>query len=263
MTYSKNYGFGASDRFSRLFSPFGGSGGAAWQPDQLADLTAWFDASDASTIDLTGSEVDLWHDKALVATNLKFTNGNPSPGSKAYYTKTINSLPVVTCDVASSKMFSTQDDTPAWGQPSAAATSVAFVYKYLAANDSKRLLLGGDNDLWFMGPYNANNQLYTGAFTAGSATQTTGPVLAVAQASTGNVSTYVEDGAVKGTATKSQHCTHFDLGYSNDCYSDMAEIVSWDNDDETDRQLVEGYLAHKWGITLPGSHPYFAAAPTL
>jgi hypothetical protein len=30
-----------------------------------------------------------------------------------------------------------------------------------------------------------------------------------------------------------------------------------------DRQKVEGYLAHKWGLTanLPGDHPYKIAAP--
>jgi hypothetical protein len=31
----------------------------------------------------------------------------------------------------------------------------------------------------------------------------------------------------------------------------------------TDRQKIEGYLAWKWGITLPSGHPYISAAPTL
>jgi hypothetical protein len=33
----------------------------------------------------------------------------------------------------------------------------------------------------------------------------------------------------------------------------------------TNRQLIEGYLAHKWGLqaNLPGGHPYKNAAPTL
>jgi len=28
-----------------------------------------------------------------------------------------------------------------------------------------------------------------------------------------------------------------------------------------DREKVEGYLAHKWGIALPKEHPYHSAAP--
>jgi len=32
-----------------------------------------------------------------------------------------------------------------------------------------------------------------------------------------------------------------------------------------ERQKVEGYLAHKWGLesSLPGSHPYYASPPAL
>ena len=33
--------------------------------------------------------------------------------------------------------------------------------------------------------------------------------------------------------------------------------------DETDRLLIEGYLAHKWGIALPSSHPWNAEGPTF
>ena len=30
-----------------------------------------------------------------------------------------------------------------------------------------------------------------------------------------------------------------------------------------DKQRIEGYLAHKWGIALAAGHPYEAAAPTI
>ena len=33
--------------------------------------------------------------------------------------------------------------------------------------------------------------------------------------------------------------------------------------DETDRLLIEGYLAYKWGIALPSSHPWNAEGPTF
>lgn len=46
---------------------------------------------------------------------------------------------------------------------------------------------------------------------------------------------------------------------------DVAEIVAYGSALSTgDRQSVEGYLAHKWGIaaSLPAGHPYKAAPPT-
>ena len=37
---------------------------AAWAPSDLADLQCWLDASDSSTITLSGSSITLWEDKA-------------------------------------------------------------------------------------------------------------------------------------------------------------------------------------------------------
>jgi hypothetical protein len=48
--------------------------------------------------------------------------------------------------------------------------------------------------------------------------------------------------------------------------SDTAEIVITNSNISTaDRQKLEGYLAHKWGLTagLPNDHPYKTAAPTV
>ena len=46
---------------------------------------------------------------------------------------------------------------------------------------------------------------------------------------------------------------------------DLYEFVLIDYQDTTDRQLVEGYLAWRWGLegNLPAGHPYKSAAPTV
>lgn len=46
---------------------------------------------------------------------------------------------------------------------------------------------------------------------------------------------------------------------------DLYEFVLVDNQDTTNRQLIEGYLAWKWGLEnlLPAQHPYKSGAPTL
>jgi hypothetical protein len=45
----------------------------------------------------------------------------------------------------------------------------------------------------------------------------------------------------------------------------LCEVIVVYSSDTTTRQLVEGYLAHKWGLTsnLPNDHPYKTAAPTI
>jgi hypothetical protein len=46
----------------------------------------------------------------------------------------------------------------------------------------------------------------------------------------------------------------------------VAEVVVSNSDSSTtERQLIEGYLAHKWGLaaSLPANHPYKTEAPTL
>ena len=44
----------------------------------------------------------------------------------------------------------------------------------------------------------------------------------------------------------------------------VAEALLLNNTDNTVRQKVEGYLAHKWGIEsqLGGSHPYKSSPPS-
>ena len=44
----------------------------------------------------------------------------------------------------------------------------------------------------------------------------------------------------------------------------LYELLVFDNAvDDTDRELLEGYLAHKWGLAakLPVNHPYKNLAP--
>lgn len=45
----------------------------------------------------------------------------------------------------------------------------------------------------------------------------------------------------------------------------IAEIVGYLSVDVTTRQKLEGYLAHKWGLTalIPSSHPYRYSPPTV
>jgi hypothetical protein len=45
----------------------------------------------------------------------------------------------------------------------------------------------------------------------------------------------------------------------------FGEVIMVQSTDTTTRQLIEGYLAHKWGLTanLPANHPYKNSAPAV
>lgn len=42
----------------------------------------------------------------------------------------------------------------------------------------------------------------------------------------------------------------------------VSEIILWDESIDNESLYIEGVLAHKYGITLPTTHPFYAAAPT-
>ena len=42
----------------------------------------------------------------------------------------------------------------------------------------------------------------------------------------------------------------------------FCEIMIWESNDEDLAKKIEGYLGHKWGISLPGGHPYQSSPPT-
>jgi len=51
--------------------------------------------------------------------------------------------------------------------------------------------------------------------------------------------------------------------YQNNADSDWGEVIFTEDVTQTNSDKIEGYLAHKWGLTadLPSSHPYKTSAP--
>jgi hypothetical protein len=51
--------------------------------------------------------------------------------------------------------------------------------------------------------------------------------------------------------------------YQNNADSDWGEVIFTENVSQANSDKIEGYLAHKWGLTsdLPSNHPYKTTAP--
>jgi hypothetical protein len=262
MTYSKTYGFGASARFSRLFIPFGGSGGGGgpWTPENLADMTSWYDGADLGTMtQAIEGQVNIWADKSSNA-NTMTQNG-------------VSKMPLVGSDIngthcldfnADDYMEATNQNVA--GRPSGQAVSHACLY---AAHDGAGAarVIDGIGDLLIVGPWAGFHQAHTGvSFIQGPSTVSTPIACAIYSKPSGTLTTLWINGVA---ATPSKNTSNFSTGYDigdsgNPVNSRLGEVLSWNSDDDETRQKVEGYLCWKFGIqdTLPGGHPYKDAPPT-
>jgi len=246
-----------------------------WTPAEIA-VAAWYDASDPATITLVSGKVSAVADKSGNSRDLGQGTDSLRPTMSTAYQ---NGLDVLTFDGV--------DDRLIGGLASpigAAKVTVITVFKYAAYNT------------WCAAPvcldynalgkpirrYNANvtinNTTTTSALNlrdlsyifmmyAAVVTKDAGgagvhnfaeSIDAVASASTNNGGTWdMTNQAVTLGGT-------YDGGATLN--GSIAEVVILDGSQTTDTiQLIEGYLAHKWGLesSLPSGHPYRYVPPAV
>lgn len=239
-----------------------------WTPAKLgADLALWLDADDASTITLNGSTVSQWDDKSG---NGRHATQATAANQPTYNLTEFNGKPALVWPNVSSAVR--MDIQPF------AAQSFFFVVRY---HD-------GTQATWISG--------FQGLFTLPSSTGSTGSIGLIGKASGGNQwlnSNLFLDGRYNGgaqvnlnnqvtlplpntvleaSAASAQtpiYSWQFgcDRNVTGRSWSGpMAEIIATPTLlSDTDRQKLEGYLAHKWGLeaNLPADHPYKSAPPTV
>jgi hypothetical protein len=215
-----------------------------WTPAALGNnLSLWLDASDTASITLNGSNVSTWQDKS----------GNSRPGSQSnaalqpsYTNVGLNGRPVVTFNGTSTALL-----TPAFTMGEAAVSVVrrANVSACVAQATTTQ-----NRGLW-------GN---VGGFTTHQRYGINGANLVIVP----------PNAAVTNPALVSQdtlllagsHALNIGVGtpsytYLNGFIAEMVIATTALSVD--DRQRLEGYLAHKWGLTanLPPEHPYKTTPP--
>jgi hypothetical protein len=234
-----------------------------WTPEAIR-TAAWYDASDASTITEDTGAVSQWNDKS--GNNKHATQGTganqPTTG-----TRTMNGLNTLDFDGSNSFM-----DAPTFGVTNPA--SVFFVFE--TDGDESYMIIdrGAGFDRFTDG--NSYPQIFVDSRFSGVPTgmPNTGAHLVSKQCDV--TSTY--DTYVDGTLTHSANATlktftdavsiigGTTAGAGNRLDGAISEIIVLDEFPSlSTRQNIEGYLAHKWGLTnnLPGGHPYETEAPTV
>ena len=263
-----------------------------WTPDLLgASLALWLDANDAITVILNGSNVSAWNDKSGNARNFL----QVTAGSRPLYLPTgFNSKPTIQTDGGDSLLLGVSSLGRNVSGLTAAIVGVYPVGATFLANASDLFFVGGGPTRFVMTPNpsasTANRygfggrRLDTDGFaTASSATNSItnlgNPWIRIAQRAYSDGvghhwtnGTQDLTGAVFGTQgagntsdTNSNIAQIFGGVANLPANSQISEVVlthsTMVNDD---RQKLEGYLAHKWGLTasLPLDHPYKTTAPT-
>jgi len=224
---------------------------ALWTPG-LITTTAWYDASDASTITTSGSNVTDWLDKSGDGKHLTQGTVGDQP---ALVAGAMNGLNVLEFANRTEDMDAISNINAKWA---------AIVLQYNGSPAFSQALgsqtgSGGDNyTIQYRGDVNAD-RWQNPYFTNGNPESNTGAAVNVNP-------TIVIHAPVNLTNFPLQ--VGGDRGINNrgwDGY--IAEVILGNQTLDTEtRQTIEGYLAHKWmgagaSNPLPSNHPFKDAAP--
>ena len=252
----------------------GSSPPAAWTP-ALTTTLAWYDASDAATITSASNLVSAWNDKSGANKHLTQATAADQP---QYGSRQINSLDVVDftsndfmdsaslvmppdCDI----LFVAQVDTVDHGSDALlsyrsnwtrdwqfdAAHGSQFRGRWLPQTNQSY----GTATPWSQGDLKGSTHLFGQTFD-NSASLMTGRLNGAAVTSlTGNYSL--------ATNTPGSFRLFGNRGANQFPLGAFAELIFVPKQTTLGLQKLEGYLAHKWGLTasLPVSHPYKSSMP--
>lgn len=258
----------------------------SFTPESIT-TASWIDASDSSTITLVSGAVSVISDKSGNARNTTQTNSANRP---VVVSADLNGLDVIAFDGTSGTME--MEISTALFQNLAGA-AIFIVYKFTSGPGTLNAgVVVGHNNAGstrlgiFGGATSGKIQTTarrldgdTGINALAATDYSTGWVIqdSVADWTGGNLYNYV-NGALDGSNTfatagnTSNTAANQRLriagftGSSNFAPIRIGEIVILQSTPTLDiRQKMEGYLAHKWGLTanLPSGHPYKSVAPTV
>lgn len=240
---------------------------ALWTPADLSgQISAWFDASDAATVTESGGVVSELSDKGPTGADAFPHSGFTGPD---LLSSALNSRDVLDFDNGSSLMDFVR------------AVDVQDIAVFTVA----RQVASGSNAQFYSGNKSTTASLdrfyiTSGGFRIGNSagiqkSYTLGDwEVHTAHSSSGTQQLWI-DGTIIGTTSDSTVQTygtnyiggsHLGSGADFSAAVEIAEMV-WIAASELtagDRELIEGYLAHKWGLdgNLDAGHPYKSSAPT-
>jgi len=242
--------------------------GGLWTPTNLTGKALWYDASDASTITIA-TGVSQWNDKSGNSRNLVQATTSKQP--------TWNSVDTITTDGVNDLLVSSTFDMAA-----ALDTNIGGIFAWVGRRTSGIVNMGWYDTgaslrLAFEGasrvdwPNDGSGKLEGWSATLSSSVFK----ICLVRKQVGGSLILRMDGTQVASNSAFNAFTpgETDLFYVGgapygDAFSaaiDVKEIVLTSLNDLTSIELLEGYLAWKYGLegALPPGHPYKSAAPTV
>ena len=228
----------------------------AWSPKCLTNLSLWLDSDDASTLTLIGSDVSEWRDKSM---NANHAIQNLAASRPVLGTNILNGQNVV--------QFPSTADTMT-------GISGGTFQSIIAVRD----LLGSSFQMLFASPAHGDfsvrtnggfdgtsNVLYTGGPNSNDWTYNNNNFWVNGDQTTTGMTNYHIMAASSQSSRNSSYSVSADfMNRGLDNNSGVAELIVLSNEFSTlERQMLEGYLAHKWDLQsfLPANHPYKSVTP--
>lgn len=254
-----------------------------WTPADLdsADLVGWYDASDVSTITTNASgDVSQWDDKSGNGYYMEQLSGGLQ---LEYLTNAINGLPVLYGSGTFDRMYSTNMSITVtnFALVSVGASTAGSDFLCLGGIRSDGLTGSGSSSNWFVlrqqvrdgdGRLSTIVEFDDIAYSISSAWDAKfarpSPMIASARYD-GELAYARMDGGVLANTSNPPDGWVFpanEIRVGRDSGTPrpyQGELLFLATSDSNLIDRAEGYLAHKWGITLDASHPYFAVAPKV
>jgi len=240
-----------------------------WTPADLSPA-AWYDAADAATITASSGAVSEWQDKSGNGNHATQATSTAQPTTG---TRTLNGLNVIDFDGTDDQLL---DAT--FASLSSLNLSIFAVQKHdrLDVQSMTAWGLGRNTStegLFFHSSYNTVFSLgcrYPENTNVYYTENTNVELLSYVKAGTSSQEGWV-DGVSKGvnsgtvttfTTERLALGSRFSANYLDGSIGEFIVIPGAVS--EEDRQKLEGYLAHKWGLeaNLPADHPYKTEAPS-
>jgi len=254
-----------------------------WTPSELGSaLALWLDAADAGTITLNGSTVSRWNDKSGNSRHISQANPALQP---SYQAPGLNGYPIVDFERARGTWLQT-NSFPTTSIPAIGIVSVVrwqtvpgIIYQDIQTIvDNNHTSTPSQGFIWQDRPDLANRPLTVGhlpndiigAIDITTTGNNTWKIIASRFVSGGNDFLYINGGAersaINGGVFNLNNVLRIggSVNFGRSFNGEIAEKIITTVDLSTaDRQKLEGYLAHKWGLVanLPSNHPYKTVAP--
>lgn len=245
----------------------GGKKNKLWTPAKIS-AALWLDAADATTIVLNGSTVSQWKDKSGNSIHANQANATNQP---TYSEAGLNGKPTISFDGSNDFLVRIGVVANIFLD-----NSIFLAIQYRDATTLLQSVIATDvsesEPRMYLQANGVELKAYGGLYVPAGGIIANMTEITQFQRTTTNVINVFRDGTLtgtgaSGTGSKNDGLIIGRLGnaiFGNYASVNVSELVFLNGTLPTaDRQKLEGYLAHKWGLTanLPADHPYRAKPP--